>query len=88
MKNAIIVFLVITVVCSLGGCIFLLYQMMQQRQSYEQKIAGLNSEIVLQRTSKDKIRDIWEEQTAKQDKLEVTQQNLNTQISNYLLRLN
>lgn len=75
--------LAVLLIGSLGGLVWTLSMYMSQNQAHAQEVASLRAEIDLQRRDKNRIRDLWEAQTAANDKLVIAQENVRLQIAAY-----
>ncbi|NJL96713.1 hypothetical protein HC766_00960 [Candidatus Gracilibacteria bacterium] len=75
-------------ILAIGAIITLLLLNNQNTNRLNDDVSNQLSEINRQKDEKNQIRDIWEEQAASNDKLIVSQDNVLTQLKDYLAEVN
>lgn len=71
-------------IISLAVNLYTQYELLRERQSFNDKLAVAQNQIDQQRNDKNTIRDIWEKQAATNDKLVLGQVDLVERINFYL----
>jgi hypothetical protein len=81
--NYTVIGLVISLILVLGANVAILVRYRMDVSDYETRIANLEAEVNRQRSDKDTIRNLWEEQAAASDRLIIAQENLLNRIDDY-----
>jgi len=84
----VVILLCLLLMLAIGAIITLLFLNNQNTDRLNTDISGYLTEIDRQKDEKNQIRDIWEEQAASNDKLIVSQDNVITQLQDYLAEVN
>jgi hypothetical protein len=82
-NKGLIALLFIIILLLLGGLIAITIFTNDQTKQYEKQLSGLKEEIALQKSEKNTIRGVWQNQAAENDKLIRSQDNLLSSLDLY-----
>lgn len=83
LTNLFLVVVILLLIVSLGGNIYLLYDKNTMQQQYDRQAEIIRRSVESQKRDKDTIRSLWENQALLNDKLIAEQQDMIFQVNQY-----